>query len=63
MDVGTYTESDLRGRLRAFEAEYDMESEDFVSRWETGDDLPHTDDFFVWASLCSRLGVRQRELA
>jgi hypothetical protein len=58
----TYTEGDLRERLRGFEVEYEMESGDFLSRWETGD-LRYTDAFFVWAGLCSRLGVRQRELA
>jgi hypothetical protein len=58
----TYSENDLRDRLRGFETEYDMESEDFLSKWESGD-LPYTDAFFVWASLCTRLGVRERELA
>jgi hypothetical protein len=58
----TYTEGELRERLHGFEFEYKMESEDFLSRWETGD-LPYKDAFFVWAGLCSRLGVRQRELA
>lgn len=62
MNAETYTEDDLRTRLRGFEVEYKMESGDFLSRWETGD-LPYTDAFFVWAGLCSRLGVRQRELA
>jgi hypothetical protein len=57
-----YTESELHARLRRFEAEFEMESEDFLTRWEAGE-LPRTDAFFVWAGLCSRLGVRHREFA
>jgi hypothetical protein len=62
MNAGTYTEGELRSRLRGFEVEFEMESEDFLSRWESGD-LRYTDAYFVWAGLCTRLGVKQRELA
>jgi hypothetical protein len=58
----TYTEDDLRSRLRGYETEYDMDSEDFLARW-AANDLPITSVFFAWAGLCSRLGVRVRELA
>ena len=58
----TYTEADLHDRLRKFEAEYGMDSENFLTEWEA-DRLPHTDELFVWAGLCSRLGVRVREFA
>jgi hypothetical protein len=58
----TYTEDDLRARLRGYEAEFGMDSEDFLSRW-SANDLPITGSFFAWAGLCSRLGVRVRELA
>ncbi len=58
----TYTEADLYARLRAFEAEYQMASDEFFARWEAGD-LPFTDAYFVWAGLCARLGVREREYA
>ena len=57
-----YTEEDLRARLRSFEEEYDRDSEGFLAEWEAGR-LPHTDDYFVWAGLCYRLGVREREFA
>jgi hypothetical protein len=60
--AATYTEGDLRSRLRRFEAEYRMESEEFLMRWEAGT-LPHRDAFFAWAGLCSRLGVPEREPA
>jgi hypothetical protein len=59
---GTYTKADLVKRLRAFEDEYDLSSEEFFTKWEAGE-LPHTDDFFVWAGLCGYLGVKELESA
>jgi hypothetical protein len=59
---GRYTEEDLRARLRFFEEEYGRNSEEFITEWEAGR-LPHTADHFVWAGLCYRLGVREREFA
>lgn len=58
----TYSEADLRDRLVGFETEFEMDSEDFLARWEASD-LPFTSPFFAWAGLCSRLGVRVREMA
>lgn len=59
---GSYTESDLHGRLSAFEEAFEMRSAEFFTKWERNE-LPHTDDFFVWAGLCSHLGVRELDLA
>lgn len=58
MDVGRgcYTEKDLRDRLRSLEETYGRDSEDFIAEWEAGR-LPYTDDYFVWAGLCHRLGI------
>lgn len=60
--VNIYTEGNLRDRLRSFEEMYGRGSEEFIADWEAGR-LPHTDDYFVWAGLCHRLGVRAREHA
>lgn len=57
-----YSESVLHARLSHFEAEFGKGSEEFLAEWERGD-LPATDEYFAWAGLCNRLGVRERELA
>lgn len=59
---GRYTEDELRARLRSFEERYERDSEEFLAEWEAGR-LPHTADHFVWAGLCYRLGVPERESA
>jgi hypothetical protein len=55
-------ESEVAARLLGFEEEYEMTSDDFFVRWEQGE-LPHTDDFFVWAGLCSFTGVKELDPA
>ena len=50
-DVPVVTEAELRDRMRRFEQAYGMTSDQFYPRYERGE-LPLTDDFFVWASLC-----------
>ena len=59
---GSYTHADLQARLRTFESQHRMSSEDFFTRWERGD-LPRTDAYFAWAGLCSQLGVKELDPA
>jgi hypothetical protein len=61
-DRATYSEAGLAARLREFEREYRMSSNDFFARWEARE-LPLTDVYFVWAGLCGRLGIHSREPA
>jgi hypothetical protein len=58
----TYSETGLVARLREFEREYRMSSDDFFTRWEASE-LPFTDAFFTWAGLCGRLNVREHATA
>jgi hypothetical protein len=53
--------ADLQERLRAFEARYQMASDEFYRRYERGE-LGDSADFMEWSSFCDMERATQRHL-